>query len=184
LRACLSRSTAGGVTSGIRAGNPGLAWLTPGLAYAGDRVVRAAGGEERFRLFEAVTSTLVRAAAPAGLVVVLDDLHWADLSSASLLAHLARDLAASRVLIVATYRDQMAGCDRAMDALLTSASPVAAVATRSLPASSPGCSTMPAPVAPRPVPGRRISPKASGRWSASASIRCRRPSASCWPPRR
>ncbi len=43
---------------------------------------------------------------PSGLVVVLDDLHWADPSSALLLAHLGRDLASSRVLVVATYREK------------------------------------------------------------------------------
>jgi len=62
-------------------------------------------GAARFRLFESVTATVAAAGAAAGLVVVLDDLHWADSSSAQLLAHLGQELAATRVLVVATYRD-------------------------------------------------------------------------------
>ena len=62
-------------------------------------------GSERFRLFESVTAMVSAAAAPAGLVVVLDDLHWADPLTAMTLAHLGRDLAANRVLAVVTYRD-------------------------------------------------------------------------------
>jgi Bacterial regulatory proteins, luxR family len=37
--------------------------------------------------------------------LVIDDLHWADRSSALLLTHLARDLPGSRILVVAAYRD-------------------------------------------------------------------------------
>ena len=63
-------------------------------------------GSERFRLFESLTAEVTAAAAHAGLVVVLDDLQWADPMSAMLLAHLGRDLPTSRVLVVAAYRDQ------------------------------------------------------------------------------
>ncbi len=63
-------------------------------------------GSERFRLFESLTAEVTAAAAHAGLVVVLDDLQWADPMSAMLLAHLGRGLSASRVLVVAAYRDQ------------------------------------------------------------------------------
>jgi len=66
-------------------------------------------GSERFRLFESLTAEVTAAAAAAGLVVVLDDLQWADPMSAMLLAHLGRGLPASRVLVVAAYRDQELG---------------------------------------------------------------------------
>jgi class 3 adenylate cyclase/tetratricopeptide (TPR) repeat protein len=59
----------------------------------------------RFRLFDAVASFLRRAARDTGLVVVLDDLHWADRSSLLLLEFVARVLAGSRLLLVGTYRD-------------------------------------------------------------------------------
>jgi DNA-binding CsgD family transcriptional regulator len=69
-------------------------------------------------LFEAVTSTLVRCAAPGGLVVVVDDVHWADPSSVSLLSHLARELRTSRIMLVAAYRDQEVGSDPIIEAVL------------------------------------------------------------------
>lgn len=66
-------------------------------------------GSERFRLFESLTAQVTAAAAAAGLVVVLEDLQWVDPMSAMLLAHLGQGLPASRVLVVAAYRDQELG---------------------------------------------------------------------------
>jgi class 3 adenylate cyclase/tetratricopeptide (TPR) repeat protein len=59
----------------------------------------------RFRLFDAMTSCLRSAAAARGLVVVLDDLHWADRASLLLLGFVAGELADTRLLVVGTYRD-------------------------------------------------------------------------------
>jgi predicted ATPase len=47
--------------------------------------------EARFRLFDAVSSFLRAAAGRGGLVVVLDDAHWADAPSLLLLRHLVRE---------------------------------------------------------------------------------------------
>ena len=63
----------------------------------------------RFEMFEAVTGLLAVAAAATGLVVVLDDLQWADPGSLQLLVHLTRGLADSRVLVVGAYRDTETG---------------------------------------------------------------------------
>ena len=52
-----------------------------------------------------------RAAAPAGLVLVFDDLHSADRSSLLLLYALARELRSLRVLLIATCRDVEARLD-------------------------------------------------------------------------
>ncbi len=59
----------------------------------------------RFRLFDIVSRFLAALARPAGLVIVLDDLHWADRSSLKLLEFVAADLGDARLLVVATYRD-------------------------------------------------------------------------------
>jgi class 3 adenylate cyclase/tetratricopeptide (TPR) repeat protein len=59
----------------------------------------------RFRLFDAVATFLRRAARETGLVVVFDDLHWADRSSLLLLEFVGRVLTESRLLLVGTYRD-------------------------------------------------------------------------------
>ncbi|MEZ4501029.1 MAG: protein kinase [Dehalococcoidia bacterium] len=66
-------------------------------------IVDPAAGQ--FRLFEAYTKLVRAFASEAPLVVVLDDLHWADKPTLLLLQHVARELARLRVLIVGTYRD-------------------------------------------------------------------------------
>ncbi len=63
------------------------------------------GEQMRFRLFDAVAGFLKRASAHEPLVLLLDDLHWADKPSLLLLQFLARELAGIRVLVVGTYRD-------------------------------------------------------------------------------
>jgi hypothetical protein len=59
----------------------------------------------RSRLWRAVVSLVRAAAAPEGLVLVLDDLHSADRASLLLLYALARELRSLRVLLLATCRD-------------------------------------------------------------------------------
>ena len=76
------------------------------------------GARERFRLFEAVTAVLVAAAASEGLLVVADDMQWADPSSLQLLVHLARGVAASRLVMLVTYRDTEIGGRDALRAAL------------------------------------------------------------------
>ena len=59
----------------------------------------------RFRLFESVTTFLKSASETQPLVLVLDNLHWADTSSLLLLEFLAPELEESHILILGTYRD-------------------------------------------------------------------------------
>jgi predicted ATPase len=61
--------------------------------------------EERWYLFQAVSDLLQRAADRQPLLLVLEDLHWADRGTLDLLLHIARDLPTTRLLIVGTYRD-------------------------------------------------------------------------------
>ncbi len=63
----------------------------------------------RFEAFEAVAGQLRDAAEPDGLLLVLDDLQWADAASLALLVHAARGMSRSRLLLVATYRDTETG---------------------------------------------------------------------------
>jgi predicted ATPase/predicted negative regulator of RcsB-dependent stress response len=57
-------------------------------------------------LFEQYTRVLQALAKQAPLLLVLDDLQWADLGSISLLFHLSRRLAGSRILILGAYRPE------------------------------------------------------------------------------
>ena len=59
----------------------------------------------RFRLFQAYTDFIRIVSEQQPMVIVLDDVHWADHSSLLLLQHLGRDVDQMRVLVVCTYRD-------------------------------------------------------------------------------
>jgi serine/threonine protein kinase len=61
--------------------------------------------EERYRLFQAVTSFLRNASLVQPLLLVLEDLHDADRGTLELLLHLARNREGARLLVVGTYRD-------------------------------------------------------------------------------
>jgi predicted ATPase/DNA-binding CsgD family transcriptional regulator len=61
--------------------------------------------QARFRLFDAVTGFLRKAAHRQPIVLILDNLHWADRPSLLLLEFVAREIAAARLLVVGTYRD-------------------------------------------------------------------------------
>ncbi|HEV7652964.1 MAG TPA: AAA family ATPase [Actinophytocola sp.] len=58
-----------------------------------------------FEIYDAVTSALVAAAQRQPVVVVLDDLHWADAESVRLLEFVAQHTWFERLLLVGTYRD-------------------------------------------------------------------------------
>ena len=59
----------------------------------------------RFHLFDAVASFLRRAAERVPLVLVFDDLQWADVPSLRLVQFLAHELRDARMLVVGTYRE-------------------------------------------------------------------------------
>ena len=59
----------------------------------------------RYRLFEAVKRVLALAAADRPVVLILDDLHWADTSTALLLRHTVQQLHDVRLLLLGTLRD-------------------------------------------------------------------------------
>lgn len=84
--------------------------LVPLLA-AEPAPARVPPGQERYRLFEAVGDLLAGIAREraAPLLLLLDDLHWADASSVDLLAAVGRRTATDRVVVVAACRDGDAG---------------------------------------------------------------------------
>ena len=61
--------------------------------------------QARFRLFDAVTGFLKKASEDSPILLVLDDLHWADRPSLLLLEFIAQQLESSRIMVVGTYRD-------------------------------------------------------------------------------
>ena len=61
--------------------------------------------DRRFEIFDGFSRLLAEMAATAQLVVVIDDLHWADRATLALLSFLAVMTATSPIAIVGTYRD-------------------------------------------------------------------------------
>ena len=66
------------------------------------------GRAQRFALFAEVRRRLALAASRGGLLLVLDDLQWADEASAVLLADVVRQLRGTPILVLATYRESAA----------------------------------------------------------------------------
>ena len=64
----------------------------------------AAPDGSRAHLFDLMTGLLDRLATDRPLVLILDDLHWADRSTRDLLAFLVRQARVARVLLVGVYR--------------------------------------------------------------------------------
>ena len=61
--------------------------------------------QARFRFFDSACGLFRGAAAAGPIVLVLEDLHWADAGSLMLLEFLARETRGDRVLAIGTYRD-------------------------------------------------------------------------------
>ena len=68
----------------------------------------AAASRARFRLFDATAGFLAALADSRPVVVVVEDLHWADPDSLALGEFAARQLPGRRVLLIGTYRDEEA----------------------------------------------------------------------------
>jgi predicted ATPase len=61
---------------------------------------------DQSRIFEEYTRVLCSLARSRPLLLLLDDLHWADASSLNLLFHLGRHLGSSRVMVIGAYRPE------------------------------------------------------------------------------
>ena len=78
----------------------------PGILGQEQQELPAVADESaQFRLFDAYTNFLRAAADDSPLMIVLDDIHWADKPTLLLLQHLAREVHNVRILLVGTYRD-------------------------------------------------------------------------------
>jgi hypothetical protein len=84
-----------------------LGWAAPAAAGPSG-VSGAAASRARFRLFDATAGFLASLAESRPVVVVVEDLHWADPDSLALGEFAARQLAGRRVLLLGTYRDEEA----------------------------------------------------------------------------
>ena len=100
-----------------------LASVLPSLRAAAPGLDGPAGPARdltgRYRIYRAMRRLLDHLAGPHGLVLILDDVHWADNASIELLDHLVRHPPRGRVLVAIAYRPAQASARLA--ALLASA---------------------------------------------------------------
>ncbi|MFV2113562.1 AAA family ATPase [Micromonospora sp. LOL_025] len=109
--ATLLGEAAGGAAGEPADGDAGAVDGTTGAAdgAGGEAAGRPTGDDrvdqEEFALHDAVTTALVAVSQHRPVVVVLDDLHWADPASMRLLRFAAQHTWFERLLLIGTYRD-------------------------------------------------------------------------------
>ena len=92
----------------LGAGAPPLAQLIPQIRMQLPAIPSAAAlspNEERYRLYEAVAQFLLSVASEQPVVLVLDDLHWADRDSLEVFRYVARFTSRCQLLLIGIYRD-------------------------------------------------------------------------------
>jgi DNA-binding CsgD family transcriptional regulator len=105
----------------IGPGGGELSRLLPGLPERVGELSPPLGVDpdtERHRLHGAVSDLLVAVSLEAPLVLVIEDVHWADTPTLLLLRHLARGASDARALTVVTFRDTEAEVSETLAAAL------------------------------------------------------------------
>jgi tetratricopeptide (TPR) repeat protein len=82
-----------------------LARLVPELPYGSSTALPHDPRAERHRLFTTVATLFTRAAGVQPMVLVLEDLHWADLPTLRMLRYMLRSPAEPGLMLLATYRE-------------------------------------------------------------------------------
>jgi DNA-binding winged helix-turn-helix (wHTH) protein len=121
LRDLVARAEPARLRAALAADGAELAQLVPELRARLPSLPPAArleGEQARFRLFDALTGFLHRRAQQGPLVLVLDDLHWADEASLLGLEFVAPELGSAALLVVATFRDVELRRDHPLSKLL------------------------------------------------------------------
>lgn len=75
--------------------------------HIGETPASATPDGRRYHLFEAATQLLVAASHRAPILLVIDDLHWADLGSLLFLRHMIRSTRQAAICIVITHRNDV-----------------------------------------------------------------------------
>ena len=107
LRACVERSNADTLQSQMRSNAANIAEIVPELHDKLPDLHPPPALEPesaRFRLFDSIATFFKNASRSQPIVLVLDDLHWADRSSLLLLEFVVPAVADSSLLLIGTYR--------------------------------------------------------------------------------
>src|SRR5262249_40490501 len=95
---------------------PELVYLIPD--FLRDSPPRLEGCQAQLRVCPAACIFLRELAQANPLALLLEDLHWADATSLSLLLYLGRHLDGTRMLILGTYRDVEVGRQHSLEAIV------------------------------------------------------------------
>ncbi|MHC2332960.1 helix-turn-helix transcriptional regulator [Bradyrhizobium sp. USDA 4454] len=109
LGAVASSQDAGDLRTDLGSGGPDIAEIVPDIRARLPDLDPAAAlsdpSESRFRLFGSIVRFLLNFSQRRPLVLILDDLHWADAPTLRLLEFLTQEIADNRLLVIGTYRD-------------------------------------------------------------------------------
>lgn len=107
IRALLSSAQTPSESAAQLLSRPALAWLTPELARRepSRSAVDLGQLDARFRLFEEICRFLDKRSRERPLLLVLEDLHWADEASLLLLEFVMQTLPRTRMHVVGTFRE-------------------------------------------------------------------------------
>jgi len=103
----LGHASDGWLDSYVRSRGQEVVRLVPKLSGRFAEPSRPSGADperERYLLFRAVEDLLDELSRASPLVVVIDDLHWADTGTLQLLRHLVANVLSARLVIIATFR--------------------------------------------------------------------------------
>ena len=96
------------LTAAIGGGNPSVAEIIPQIAQKLPDLAKPLSLEPeqaRFQLFDSVAAFLRNAATSNTMLMVLEDLHWADHASLMLLEFVISAVSGSPLMVLGTYRD-------------------------------------------------------------------------------
>src|SRR4029450_5879594 len=109
LRALVAALGAGAVRELVGPPCPELARLLPALGEP--QATGSPNQSTQAPLFEVVLALLGRPGGRAPLLLVVEDLHWADRSPRELSAFLVRNMRRERIMVVVTYRSDQPGSE-------------------------------------------------------------------------
>ena len=90
----------------------------PPADHARPQLAAIDGDAQRYRFFDAVAALISEIGAEAPVVLVFDDLHWADRPTLQLLHHLVRAPAPRRALFLGTFREPEVGVSHPLQELI------------------------------------------------------------------
>ncbi len=82
------------------------------LAQVDDRAFALGDAESKLEQFEAIVERFRHIAERRALIVVVEDLHWADVATLEFLAHFGKRTQNARILVIASLRPTSLGVDR------------------------------------------------------------------------